>query len=177
MIAFSLTINLNLRLSTPNFCHLHSFPFAVLRTALAPAFARIYLCVFASSLARSHLLLCTRIYLPAYLPWLNINAQLSLSHLAIHPWANIITGLCSRSTPRQILLQDFACVLPLGKHHHSTLLAIHPWPNLIAGLPPQSTFGQSDLSLTDSRSPHVPLHSEFLSFTPSILLLPQPSSY
>ena len=147
LIAFSLTTNLNLRLSTPIYCHQHSSPSAVPRTALAricPCMftsALIFPCAFASSLTRSHLLLCTRIYPPANLSWLSIVAQSSLSHLAIHLWAiphrrtllaihpqaNLIAGLCLRSTLGQTSLQDFTRDPPLTKPHCRTLPAIHPW--------------------------------------------------
>ena len=126
----------------------------------------------------------------ADLSWLTIVAQSSLSHLAIHPWANTIAGLRlqstlgqnliagfhSPSTLEQISLQDFARNPPLGKPHCRTSLAIHLWANLIPELNLQSTFGQLDLSLTDPQSPHVPLHSELLPFTLSILPPPQPSN-
>ena len=89
------------------------------------------------------------------LSWLSIVTLSSLSHqaihswakphrrisLAIHPWANTIVGLCSRSTFEQNFitrfhlqstlgqtsLQNFACNLPLTKPHCRTLPAIHPW--------------------------------------------------
>ena len=120
---------------------------------------------FASSLARSHLLLRTRIYPPTYLLWLSIVAQLSFSHLAINLWANIIAGLCSQFTFGQTSSQDFARDPPLGKHYRRTLLAIYAWPNPIAWLCPRSSSGQLNLSLTDPRSARVPLHPELRPFT------------
>ena len=135
----------------------------------------------------------------ADLSWLSIVAQSSLSHLAIHPWANIIAGLRSRSTLGQTSSQDFACDPPLGKHHRRTSFANHPWANIIAGLCSRSTLGQTSLqdfvckpplgkhhcrtsrdpplvNLTDPRSARIPLHSKLLPFTLSISPPPQPSS-
>ena len=56
--------------------------------------------------------------------------------LAIHPWPNIIAGLCSRSTLGQTSLQDVARDPPLTKPHCRTSPAIHLWSIIFA----QSTF-------------------------------------
>ena len=68
---------------------------------------------------------------------------MSLSHLAIHPWVNIIARLCLRSTLGQTSSHDFACNLSLSKHYHRTLLTIHPWANIIVGLFLRSTLSQT----------------------------------
>ena len=117
----------------------------------------IFPCAFASSLARLHLPLYTRIYPLAYLSWLSIVAQSSLSHLAIHLWANLIAGLRSRSTLGQTSSQDFARDPPLGKPHCRTSLTIHPLANLIAGLCSQSTLGQTS-SQDFARDPPLGKH-------------------
>ena len=62
------------------------------------------------------------------------------------------------------------------KNHRKTSLAIHPWPNPIAGRCPRSSFGQSNLSLTDPQSARVPLHSELCPFTLSTSLRARDSS-
>ena len=109
-----------------------------------------------------HLLLHMRIYPLTYLSWLNIVAQLSLSHLAIQPWANIIARLRSRSTLGQTLLQDFVRDLLLGKYHCKTLLATYSLANLIAGFHSQFTLGQTSLQDSARNLPLVNLTCPWL---------------